>query len=112
MRRIRPDFQKAKLRATTPKVQEEHVGTLDIEISDVVDRLKSPSDGLEQIRVVRNLLAQATAPAPTDAVAAAFEGRATPKRRDRINAVLETLVETGLARNGGSQGEARYFLPR
>jgi hypothetical protein len=64
------------------------------------------------VLLVRDLLARAPAPAAPDAIAAAFDGRATAKRRDRVAEVLETLVATGLARTGGDAGERRYFLPR
>ena len=112
VRWLRPDFQIPKLGSKVPKIEDEHFGSFDIGLPDVAGRPKWPSDGLEQIRLVRNLLALSASPAPTDAIAAAFDGRTTPKRRDRIKTVLETLVETGIARTGENEGEARYFLPR
>jgi hypothetical protein len=72
--------------------ESEHVGMLDIELPDVADRPKWPTDGLEQIRLVRGLLAKAPAPTPPDAIASLLDGRNTAKRRDRIAEVLETLV--------------------
>jgi hypothetical protein len=112
VRWLRSDYQIPKLGPKAPKPAEEHVGVLDIELPDADGRPKWPSDGLEQIRLVRDLLAKAPAPAPPDAIAMAFDGRSTAKRRDRINEVLQTLVETGLARTGEVESRTRYFLPR
>lgn len=112
VRWLRPDYQIPKLGPKAPKPAEEHVGVFDIELPDIDGRPKWPSDGLEQIRLVRDLLAKAPAPAPPDTIAMAFDGRNTAKRRDRIDEVLRTLVETGLARTGDVDGQTRYFLPR
>jgi hypothetical protein len=109
---LRPDYQTAKLERKAPKQEDAHVGILDVIMPGVTDRPKWPSDGLEQIRLVRDMLAKAPAPAPTDTIAYAFDGRNTSKRRDRIAEVLETLVATGLARTGELEGQRRYFLPR
>ncbi|MBO9168346.1 DNA methyltransferase [Rhizobium sp. L245/93] len=112
VRWLRPDYQLAKLGAKAPKAREEHVGILDIDLPDISDFPKWPSDGLEQIRLVRNLLAKAPAPSPPDAISTFFDGRNTSKRRDRVAEVLETLVATGVARSGEMNGQMRYFLPR
>jgi len=64
--------------------------------------------GLEQIRTLRDVLAEAEAPLPADVLAALFKGMTTSKRKDRAEQVLETLVATGAAR----ESEGRYFLPR
>lgn len=109
---LRPDYQVSKLGVKAPKPEDEHVGTLDIELPDIAERPKWPSDGLEQIRLVRDLLARAPAPTPPDALASVFDGRNTAKRRDRVAEVLETLVATGLAHTGEHEGQRRYFLPR
>ncbi len=112
VRWLRPDYQIPKLGAKAPRPDDEHVGFLDIELPDHAERPKWPSDGLEQIRLVRDLLAKAPAPTPPDALASSFDGRNTSKRRDRVEEVLETLVATGLARTGEDGGQRRYFLPR
>ena len=88
------------------------VPPLDIVLPDTGDRPSWPSDGLEQIRLVRDVLARVPAPAPPDTIAAAFDGRNSAKRRERVRQVLETLVATGSARTGGSEGQATYFLPK
>jgi hypothetical protein len=112
VRWLRPDYQIPKLGVKAPKPKGEHVGVLDIELPDAAQRPKWPADGLEQIRLVRDLLAKAPAPTPPDVLASVFDGRNTAKRRDRVAEVLETLVATGLARTGELEGQRRYFLPR
>lgn len=112
VRWLRPDYQIPKLGARAPKPEGEHVGVLDIELPTTAERPKWPFDGLEQIRLVRDLLAKAPAPAQPEAIASVFDGRNTAKRRARIEEVLETLVATGLARSGEHEGQRRYFLPR
>jgi hypothetical protein len=109
---LRPDYQILKLGVKAPKTTDEHVGTLDIELRDIAERPKWPTDDLDQIRLVRELLGKAPAPTAPDAIANVFDGRNTAKRRDRIAEVLETLVATGLARTGDYEGQRRYFLPR
>ena len=112
VRWLRPDYQIPKLSVKAPKPEGEHVSILDIELPVTVERTRWPSDGLEQIRLVRDLLAKAPAPAQPDAIASVFDGRNTAKRRDRISEVLETLVATGLARSDEHEGQRKYFLPR
>ncbi|MER8990577.1 hypothetical protein [Mesorhizobium sp. M0678] len=111
VRWLRPGYQIPKLGVKAPKVEGEHVGMLDI-VPGPSDKLKWPSDGLEQIRLVRDILAKAPAPTMPDVIAAEFDGKNTAKRKDRIGQVLETLVATGLARMGELNGQRRYFLPR
>jgi len=112
VRWLRPDYQIPKLGPKAPKPKDEHVGALDIELPATADRLKWPADGLEQIRLVRDLLAKAPAPAEPDAIAVVFDGRNTPKRRGRVAEVLDTLVATGLARAEERDGTRRFYLPR
>ncbi|WP_342714099.1 DNA methyltransferase [Bradyrhizobium sp. B039] len=112
VRWLRPDYQMAKLGAKAPMRIEEHVGTLDVELPDITERPKWPADGLEQIRLVLDLLSKAPAPAAPAAIASVLDGRNTVGRRDRIAEVLETLVATGIARRGEHEGQRRYFLPR
>jgi hypothetical protein len=112
VRWLRPNYQVAKLGAKAPRPEDEHLGTFDIETLDVAERPKWPSDGLEQIRLVRDLLANSPAPAPPDAISRVLDGRNSSQRRVRIAEVLETLVATGIARAGEHEGQRRYFLPR
>lgn len=112
VRWLRPEYQSGKLGIKVPVAVEEHVGTLDVTLPDVLERPKWPTDGLEQIRLVRDLLAKAPSPAAPDVIAGILDGRNTSRRRDRIAEVLDTLVATGLARTGEHEGQKRYFLPR
>ena len=109
---LRPGYQMPRLEVKAPQPEDEHIGTFDIELPDVTERPKWPTDGLEQIRLVRDLLAKAPAPTPPDAISSGLDGRNTAKRRERVSEVLETLVATGLARKGEHDGQRRYFLPR
>jgi len=103
---LRPDFQIPRL-GRKVHGQEQHEADLGEPVV-VPTEVKWPNDGLDQIRSVRDMLAAANGPVRPDALSAAFSGRSTPKRRERIEAVLETLVATGSAR----AGDAGYYLPR
>jgi hypothetical protein len=111
VRWLRPDFQIPKLGHKVASPQGEQLFA-DLDVIAGTDKPKWPSDGLEQIRIVRELLVKASSPSLPDAVAASFEGRMTPARRSRVKDVLETLVATGAARVGDMDGRPRYFTPR
>ncbi|CAN7500152.1 class I SAM-dependent DNA methyltransferase [Rhizobium sp. LjRoot30] len=108
----RAEYQSNRFRGKVPALDETHVGILDVDIPDGISRPKWPDDGLEQIRLVRDLLANASSPTPSGVLTSVFEGRNTSKRRGRVAEVLETLVATGVARSGEVDGQMRYFLPR
>ncbi len=111
VRWLRPDYQIPKLGAKAPRPADEHVGELDIVVPDAgAGKPKWPADGLEQIKLVRDVLAKAPSPTLPDAISASFDGKANKKRNDRVAQVLDTLVPTGVARE--VMGEGRYFLPR
>ncbi len=112
VRWLRPHYQIPRLGVKAPKPEAEHVGVLDVELPGTGKHPKWPSDGLDQIRVVRDFLAKASAPTHAETVAGAFDGRNTAKRRDRVAEVLETLVATGIARIGEYDRQRSYFLPR
>jgi hypothetical protein len=111
VRWLRPDYQIPKLGHKVAAPQGEQAEA-DLVIAAKDDKPKWPSDGLAQIREVVDILHQAPAPVLPDAVSKAFAGRNTPKRRQRVEAVLATLVETGSARTGELDGQTRYFVPR
>ena len=69
-----------------------------------------PKDGLDRIRIVRELLIRADDPVAPDAVSATFKGRNTAKRKSRVSDVLGTLVEAGIVRQ--AQDTAEFYLPR
>ena len=104
---LRPDFQKPRLAA---KVKGETQIEADLGQAAPVEDMRWPADGLDQIRAVRELLARAAAPISVPALAAAFAGRNTPKRRQRVEQVLDTLVSTGAARR--DDATHGYYLPR
>lgn len=104
---LRPDFQRPRLAA---RVKGETQIEADLgEVARTQD-VKWPADGLDQIRSVRDLLARAAAPITVPALAASFAGRNTPKRRQRVEQVLDTLVSTGVARR--EEASCGYYLPR
>ncbi|MCX5513724.1 hypothetical protein C3941_13730 [Kaistia algarum] len=111
MRWLRPDYQIPKLGAKIAKPQGEQVEA-DFAIVEAEGGLKWPADAFNQIRIVREVLAKAPAPAAPEAIAAAFPGRVTDKRKARVQQVLDTLVVTGAARTGQIDGATRYFVPR
>jgi len=105
VRWLRPEFQKPRL---AHKVSGESQVEADLGEVAAIEERKWPSDGLEQIRTLRDVLAEAEAPLPADALATLFKGRTTSKRKQRVSEVLETLVATGAAR----ESDGAYFLPR
>jgi len=111
VRWLRPDYQIPRLGAKVAQPAEEQIEA-ELPVLDIKDAPKWPADALDQIRIVRDVLARAPAPALPDAVAASFGGRLTPKRRARVEQVLETLVATGAARTGQLDGATHYFVPR
>ncbi|MBB3931125.1 hypothetical protein GGR25_002175 [Kaistia hirudinis] len=111
VRWLRPDYQIPKLGSKVARPEGEQVEA-ELAIVERAGAPKWPSDAFEQIRIVRDVLARAPAPALPDAIAAAFDGRTSSKRKARVEQVLETLVATGAARTGQSDGATRYFVPR
>lgn len=111
VRWLRPEYQIPRFGAKSARPDgmqiEADVG-LDVEIAAP----KWPGDAFDQIKIVRDVLAKAPAPAMLDSIAAAFGGRVTDKRKARVEQVLETLVATGAARTGQLDGVTRYFVPR
>ena len=72
---------------------------------------KWPSDDLQQIRVVHQVLERADSPVTPDTVARAFAGKLSPKRKQRVDEVLQTLTATGAARTPEDDPNS-YFVPR
>ncbi|MEQ9815651.1 MAG: class I SAM-dependent DNA methyltransferase [Azospirillaceae bacterium] len=103
VRWLRPDFQAPRL-AHKVSVPEGEQVEADIAPLPADERLPWPEDGLDQIRAVRALLSRAGSPAGEPEILAAFTGRASPKRKARVAAVLESLVEMGIARMDDSGG--------
>lgn len=108
VRWLRPDYQIPRL---GHKVSDEEQLDAELVEAGVVEERSWPKDGLAQIRIVRDVLAEAEAPLPADALAKLFKGRTTQKRKDRVADVLETLAATGAARIADGE-PAEYYLPR
>ncbi len=109
IRWLRPDYQQAKLDLKAPKPE---AAELDLEVIEGETRPKWPADGLEQIKLVRDLLARAASPLASAAIASTFDGRNSAQRKDRVTRVLETLTATGAARSTGTPSDPRYFVPK
>ena len=105
VRWLRPEYQKPRL-AHKVKGQDD----LDIELVEagVVEERAWPKEEREQFATMRDVLAEAEAPLPAEALAALFKGRNTPKRKQRVVRVLEIMADMG----GARRGEDGYFLPR
>ncbi|MGP1282717.1 MAG: class I SAM-dependent DNA methyltransferase [Parasphingopyxis sp.] len=108
VRWLRPDYQIPRL---GHKVSGEEQLDAELVEAGVIEERSWPKDGLAQIRIVRDVLAEADAPLSPDALAKLFKGRTTQKRKDRVTDVLETLVATGVVRSTGPE-TAEYYLPR
>ena len=111
VRWLRPDYQIPRLGhkiARPDGVQAE----ADLTVIPGSDKPSWPSNDNEQISVLVDVLRKAPAPVPPEALSVAFDGRNTPKRRERIASLLETLTTIGLARTGQLDGQTRYFIPR
>ncbi|WP_199799159.1 DNA methyltransferase family protein [Erythrobacter insulae] len=104
VRWLRPNFQIPRL---GHKVSGSEQVEADLGEAVLIEERQWPADGLEQIRTVRDVLAEAEAPLPAEALATLFKGRTTAKRKARVTEVLQTLVATGAAR----EAESGFFLP-
>ena len=115
VRWLRPDYQIPKLGHKVAKPDDGEQVEADLAAPGPADgRPAWPKDGLAQIRIVRDMLGRATAPLAADGLSAAFRGRNSAQRKQRVADVLQTLAETGGAQQGidGQDGGSRYFIPR
>ncbi|MEP2101243.1 MAG: hypothetical protein ABJP02_07565 [Parasphingorhabdus sp.] len=106
VRWLRPDFPIPGLGHKVQGVEQQGADLGEAVL--VAEDIKWPTDGLDQIRTLRDFLSMAEGPTQVPELSAALEGHNTSKRRDQIEAVLETLITAGAAR-AASDG---YFLPR
>ncbi len=100
IRRLRPAYQSPETQTAEPATGQQ-AALLPAEAPagvPVAERLSWPDTLPARAQAVRAVLAGAPAPAAPDDIAAAFEGRATSKRKDDIKAILETLAALGQAR--------------
>lgn len=110
VRWLRPDYQIPKLGHKVARPKDEEQISADVTVIDLPTKPKWPTDGLDQIRVLREVLSAAERPARPDELSANFKGGRN--RQKRIEQVLEHMVETGMVRTGELDGDTRYFLPR
>lgn len=105
---LRLEYQVPRLRNKAPQPGSAKQTTADLggAAEGAAKPLAWPSDGLDQIRAVRGILASATTPLAPDDIARRFgKGR---NRAARIETVLRHMVETGMVRADGRS----HFLPR
>lgn len=105
---LRPEYQVPRLRNKAPQPDSAKQTTADLggSTESTAKSFAWPSDGLDQIRAVRGILANATTPLTPEDIARWFgKGR---NRAARIETVLRHMVETGMVRADGSS----HFLPR
>jgi len=112
VRWLRPDYQIPKLGHKVPQASLGKTLEMDVSVIASTDKPKWPQDGLDQIRIVRDVLTKTTIPALPGEISASFAGRNTATRKSRVEQVLATLVETGAARTGQLENQTRYFIPR
>ncbi len=115
VRWLRPDYQIPKL---GHKIQKSELGK-QAEASLLLpkpsdDKPAWPKDRLDQIVIVREMLAHVTKPLVSESLSAAFRGRNTVRRKRRIEEILQTLVAAGVAQQSSDTGHQakRYFILR
>ena len=115
VRWLRPDYQIPKLghKVKTPGDGEQVEA--DLVLPEAADGKPAwPQDGLARIRILREMLDRAAAPAGAEMLSAAFKGRDSARRRKSVEKALETLAAAGAAQRtaDGQDGDSRYFIPR
>ena len=106
---LRPEFQIPKLRHKAPQPADEQIEA-DIAVAEAVaEKMKWPSDGLDQIRVVRTALAEAESPVSAVELNARFKGGRN--RGSRLSELLSLMAETGMVRSDNSHDAPRFFVP-
>ena len=92
IRWLRPEYQIAKFGKKLPIAKTEE---LDLEIVEDVGKPKWPAVNRAQIRAVSDVLAKSSGLSSAFAIAAAFDGRNTAARKQRVALILETMMATG-----------------
>lgn len=105
---LRPEYQVPHLRNKAPQPDRAKQIAADLggPTEGAAQALPWPSDGLDQIRAVRTILATATTPLAPEDIARRFRGGRN--RAARVETVLRHMVETGMVRANGRS----HFLPR
>ncbi len=115
VRWLRPDYQIPKLGHKVKAPDDAGQVEADLGLPEAAEGKPAwPQDGLARIRILREMLDRAAAPAGTEMLSAAFKGKDSPRRRKAVEKTLETLAAAGAAQKAGSgqDGENRYFIPR
>ena len=111
VRWLRPDYQIPKLGHKAEGAQVE----ADLAAPEAAAGEPAwPREELDRIRVLRDMLDRAAAPAGAAALSEAFKGKDSPRRRKSVEKALETLAAAGAAQRtaDAEDGESRYFIPR
>jgi len=108
VRWLRPDYQIPKVGRPDDMRQDE----AELIVVAASEKPKWPTDAFEQVRIVKDVLSLAPAPALSDEIESVFDGRSSSKRKGRVGDVLRLLAETGGARATGMEPEPRYFVAR
>lgn len=105
---LRPEYQVPRLRLKAPQPDRAKQVAADLggSAEGVAQAPAWPSDGLDQIRAVRSVLATAATPLAPEDIARRFRGGRN--RIARVETVLRHMVETGMVRANGRS----HFLPR
>lgn len=111
VRWLRPDYQIPKL-GHKVKIPEPEQVEAEIALATAPEARPWPDDARDQFAAVRTLLDATPEPMPPEAVARAFKGRLSPKRRERVDEVLAILSDLGLVRAGQRDGQKLYFTRR
>jgi hypothetical protein len=98
VRWLRPDFQARGATPTQTEIATPEAGATPSAALPGASKQSWPTSLPEQIALVANLLAAASAPLTADAIAARYTGRGPWKKR--LPQLLETLVALGRARAG------------
>lgn len=110
VRWLRPDYQIAKLGHKVAHPEQMRQDEAELIVVPVSEKPKWPTDVFEQVRIVKDVLSRAPAPALPDEIEFVFDGRSSSKRKARVGEVLRLLTETGGARATGEG--PRYFVAR
>ena len=111
VRWLRPDYQEPRLRARVPRPGAEQIEA-DVDVLVPASAPAWPAEPRAQFGAVRALLDAAPDALPPEAVARAFRGRLTPKRRARVAEVLAIMADLGIARAGERDGAGLFQARR
>ena len=115
VRWLRPDYQIPKLGHKVKAPDDAGQVEADLALPKATEGKPAwPQDSLARIRILREMLDRAAAPAGAEMLSAAFKGKDSSRRRKSVEKALETLAAAGAAQKAsdGSDGESRYFIPR